>query len=173
MVATEKKPAKKKAHKSVYRVVEGVVEKADLETRAPFRRNFYAMGETVEFYLNVCVRLPDGSAAYFNSVNATRTVVSCCGDGIAAAVVTHRVEGEAAKWLAEVNRDKSVVTPGVTNENKLVPLVKVGDTVRVMGRLKMHRISRHGKRYVVLTHVWKDPPADAESDPLPPPVETR
>lgn len=162
--------AKAKKSKCLYRVVEGVVERADLESAAPFRRNFYAMGETTEFSVNVAVRLADGSKAYFHSVRATRTVVSCCGEGVAAAVVCHRVEGEAAKWMTEENRDKSVATPGVPNENRIVPLVKVGDTIRVKGRLKAHKESRTGLRYVTLTHVWRDPPADAESDPLPPPV---
>ena len=161
--------AKAKPRKSVYFVAEGVVERADLETRDPFHRNFYAMGETKEYYLSVALKLDDGRAVYFNTAPATRTVVSVCGEGIAAAVVTYRVEGGAKQWLREERGETGgVATPGVPNDNKVVPLVKVGDRVRVMGRVKAHKESRRGNVYVSLTHVERDPHANATSDPLPP-----
>ncbi len=126
------------------------------------------MGEETEYDLDVCLRLPSGLAVYFTTPAAHRTVVSCVGDGVAAAVVCYRVEGSAATWLKEEGRDKAVATPGVPNENRLVPLVAVGDRLRVKGRIKAHKRSRYGTEYVSLTHVWRDPPADAVSDPLPP-----
>lgn len=138
-----------KTPKSVTVDVTGVVERADLIERAPFSRNRYMPGVETELVLDVCLRLPDGSAVYFKTVAARKVVASVPG----AAVVTHTLDAEPAKWMKEVNKDRSVATPGVPNDNKVVSLVNVGDTVRVTGRVKADKVSRLGKSYRLLNWV--------------------
>jgi hypothetical protein len=172
--ATPKAPKAPKAKKTPVRktksvVVEGVVERADLVMSDPFHVSFYSAGEKKEFSIDLALRLADGSAAYFHCVRATRTrVMYTDGSSFASFSMVFHVEGESAKWMKV---EKS--TDGDSMNDKIVPLVKVGDTIRVMGRLKAHRISKYGKRYVTLTHVWKDPPEGAVSDPLPPATDMR
>jgi multidrug efflux pump subunit AcrA (membrane-fusion protein) len=129
----------------------GVVERAELIERAPFRPMYYMPGPTTEMVVDVALRLDDGNAVYFKSVAGRKVIGSVPG----AAVVVYSLDGEAANWMTELNRDKAVATPGTPNENKVVPTVKPGDRITVRGRLKAEKVSRAGNKYKVITHVHK------------------
>lgn len=129
--------------------VTGTLEKADLTTRAPFMPTYYGPArERLEYYLDCCLRLPDGSVAYFKTPAVTRTVASCPG----AAIVLFDVPPSAAQWVKEEGTVK-VATVGHSNNNQPVPLVRAGDTITISGRVKAERVSKRGNLYKSLTHV--------------------
>jgi hypothetical protein len=85
--------------------VTGTVERCTLESRKPFRTSYYSPnGEHDEFYLDVALRLDDGTAVYFKTPAARRVIAF----GGGAAVVMYFVDGGAADWLVEVGTAKLV-----------------------------------------------------------------
>lgn len=135
--------------------VTGVVERAELLKQTPFRPLYYGdIRERYEYRLDVALRLEDGQAVYFKSPAGRMSVGAAPG----IAVVVYSVEGGAREWMREerpTGDAGACATPGKPNTNHLVPLVKVGDTITVTGRVKARKTSRKGKPYVVLTHVFK------------------
>jgi hypothetical protein len=130
--------------------VTGTVERATLESRKPFRSNYYSPNEHDEFYLDVALQLDDGTAVYFKTPAARRSIA--CGGG--AAIVMYFIEGGAADWMVEVGGDRSrVATSHRTNTNRLEAAVKVGDRITVRGSIKTETVSKAGKPYKVLNRV--------------------
>jgi hypothetical protein len=135
--------------------VTGVIERCNQESRKPYRGDRYSQSERDEFYLDMCLRLDDGSAAYFTPKAAERTITM----GGPFAVVLYWIDGEAANWQQETwpagEEKRAIASAGVTNNNGLTPLVKVGDRITVTGRVKRRAVSKKGNPYVALTHVRK------------------
>lgn len=128
----------------------GTVERCTLESRKPFRHNYYSPNEHDEFYLDVALRLDDGTAVYFKTPAARRSIA--CGGGVA--IVMYYIEGGAADWMVEVGREGSrVATSHGTNTNRLEATVKVGDRITVRGALKAETVSKAGNPYKVLNRV--------------------
>lgn len=138
--------------------VRGIVERCDLKDRPPYDpyigRYDPLPTERKDYYLDVCVRLPDGSAVYFKTPGTARMTCSCCPG---AAVVTYRIDGSAGDWLEEID-GSGVATAERANTNGIRPKVKVGDTITVAGRVKADTVSKWGKTYKTLTHVFVPTP---------------
>jgi hypothetical protein len=130
--------------------VTGTVERCALESRKPFRPNYYSPNEHDEFYLDVALRLDDGTAVYFKTSAARRSIA--CGGG--AAIVMYFIEGGSADWMVEVGGEGSrMATSHRTNSNRLDATVKVGDRITVRGSIKTETVSKAGKPYKVLNRV--------------------
>lgn len=131
----------------------GIVERCDLKHRPPYDpyvgRYDTLPTERREYYLDVCLRLKDGSAVYFESPKAYFRCSVCPG----AAVVTYRIEGGAADFFEEA-KGSGVATAEKANENDLKPKLKAGDVLTIAGRVKADKVSKAGKPYKVLTHVF-------------------
>jgi hypothetical protein len=132
--------------------VTGTVERATLESRKPFHTSYYSPnGEHDKFYLDVALRLDDGTAVYFKTPAARRVIAF----GGGAAVVMYFVDGGAADWMVEVGGEAGncCATAGKSNSNRLEATVEVGDRITVRGSLKTEIVSRAGKPYRVLNRV--------------------
>jgi hypothetical protein len=130
----------------------GVVERCELKQRKPFDPycDKYG-GDHWECYLDVALRLDDGSTVYF----CTPAVGMNIGSGGSVAIVCYRVEGHAADWMRESLPEggSRCATPGKSNDNTLEPLVNVGDRLTVSGRVKRETVSKAGKPYRVINWV--------------------
>ena len=135
--------------------VTGTVERAELKHRPPYDpyigRYDPLPTERRDYYLDVTLRLDDGSTVYFNTTSGRMTISVCPG----AAVVTISIDGGAADFLEEV-KGNAVATAEKPNANSIRPLVKVGDTITVTGRVKTATVSKKGNPYKVLTHVRRE-----------------
>jgi hypothetical protein len=130
----------------------GVVERATLEYRKPFDPyigKYSPNSEYADACLDVALRLDDGRMAYFTPPAARRVITSAPGCAI---VTFSKLDGEVGKWLKEEGTER-VATPGKSNNNTLVPLVRVGDRITVTGRVKAEKVSKAGRPYITLNYV--------------------
>ncbi len=123
------------ATKTTSITVTGVVERADLKSRKPYDpyvgRYDALPTERDDYYLDIAIRLADGSRVFFHTTTARRTV-SCA---IGTAVVVYNVTELAAQWMEET-KGNSIARPGEPNTNGLKALINIGDTITVTGRVK-------------------------------------
>lgn len=128
--------------------IKGTIVKQEIEKRDPYGFQ-WGDAERKEIFLSVVIEDENGKKFYFNTPAAMRWVCF----SIDVAVVGYTVENGAAQWLREEG-DKRTVTKDSQNNNRLVPLTKVGDEIIVRGRLTP-KVSKWGNAYGVLTHVKK------------------
>lgn len=147
------------AKKSKTVAVTGVIERCEMKNRAPFRPDYYGVtAEKKEFYIDVCLRLSDGSAVYFNTPAVTRRIGAPPGAGCAVVTFNFRNPENSNEWMEEYIVDggpkNAVALPGKPNNNDIRSKVKVGDTLTIAGRVKAEKVGRGGTKYKTLTHVF-------------------
>lgn len=130
----------------------GTVRKIEIEELPPYNPYKYWGGDVMEVFVVAQIEI-DGLSAYFKVMAGTHSVRT----GGPFAISLYQI-GEKNPWVHELNKDKSVASPGVQAQNRLELKVHVGDTISVRARQKgEERTSRKGNRYISLTHVKFSP----------------
>jgi len=133
----------------------GIIRKVEITIKPPYNPYKYWGGGTMEIWVEGQLDLVnqteshDGITAYFKKMVGTHHIAS----GGPFAINCYSINRDCP-WVVELNKDKSVASPGTPSANKLELKLQVGDTLTINARPKGEvQTSRKGNRYVALTHV--------------------
>lgn len=132
--------------------VTGIIEKCSVEQGPhpdPYVGKYAPQNEYYSLYLDITLRLDDGTAVYFHSPRAEMSVANCP----VCAIVLYDLPGRSGDWMREINTESRVAAVGRPNTNTVEPTVKIGQRITISGRVKADRVSKAGRPYKVLNYV--------------------